>query len=92
MRNKQENFIFSKLLTKTYYKNRQPTGSLTWKDYFIEQIIKSGYIPKAIEIEDTITIRCIGAKANIPLEERKKLFEEIKEMDFSEIKLYEKHI
>jgi len=69
---KQKTLTFSKHFLKTYKKDYIPLEHFSPEDEFTAQILKQGYVPKDIKVQETITITCQAAKANIPLEERKK--------------------
>ena len=74
---KQKLFTFSKYFAKSYSENYVPGRYLTIKDEFADSLLKQGYLIKNVTEEKTITIRCIAARANIPLNERRKMQEEV---------------
>lgn len=71
----QNKFTFSKYFRNSYPKDYRPSGYLSVEDEFKSKLLKQGYLIKDLKIENTITITCFGAKANIPYEERIKLQE-----------------
>ena len=70
---RQKKFTFSKHFAESYDKNIVPTKYLTWKDAFVAQLLKQGYLVKDVKETETITISCYAARANVTLKEREKI-------------------
>ncbi len=71
----QKNFIFSQQFKNIIPKGYLPDKYLTAEDEFIDRMNKKGYLVKSVVKMDTIVGLC--AKANIPLNERKKFQEQL---------------
>ena len=84
---KQTEFIFNKEFSKNYSKDYIPDLYINAIYEFKASMMRRGYLIKNIQQREMIEVRCIAAKANISLEERKKLQEEIDKKLSDEIEM-----
>lgn len=70
-------FTFKKPFTITRRKGEVSMRYLDLPSELKSRILKMGYLAKDFVIEETITVRCVGARANVPYAERLKLQEQL---------------
>lgn len=70
-------FTFSKYIQFTYPKDYIPENHLDIKGECIDRMVKKGYLVSDVVVKETVTFYAKVAKANIPIQERRKLQKEI---------------
>lgn len=73
----QKKFVFSKNSVVTIPKFKLDSVNFDLKGYVKDKMIKEGYLVKYLKEEETVTVTCTLAKANVSLKERYKLQSQI---------------
>jgi len=85
MKRTQSEFIFRKYVEFFYSKGYVPLAHFSTEDEARDSLIRRGFLTKDAAIEEGVRIRFWVAKANIPLEERRKLQSQIDRMPTGDI-------
>lgn len=80
VKRKAKTLTFSKQFVKTMPRNEVLVGYVDLASYLKARLLKQGYVVKNLRTQETITVDCIAARANVPLAERRKMQDEIDKM------------